>query len=173
MLLKRDSRQRLARGVPDDGGQPQRLLLGVNDARQTGEENGVKKIVNISLGSAQDDYTFTATFMGQRHRLMRFGADGDVDRAWALMLKWNKTADAIGLGGIRPPQAAGRKAGSPQIDKLMGLGQQLQEIEVDLLLKARDHELEGLYRVPQLSRVVRFAGAIQLIGDLVRCRGHS
>jgi predicted amino acid dehydrogenase len=86
----------------------------------------VKEIVNISLGASQDDYTFKTRFKGRSCQLRRIGTDGDFDRAWELLLKWNKRADVIGLGGTElPPGPKGGSRRARQIEKLIDLGRQL------------------------------------------------
>lgn len=62
----------------------------------------MKRIVSISLGSAQRDYQVTATILGQHVEITRIGANGDVARATALIREYDGQVDAIGLGGLTP-----------------------------------------------------------------------
>jgi predicted amino acid dehydrogenase len=80
----------------------------------------VKRIIQISLGPSLDDNEFETRFMGQSFIIQRFGTDGDVEKASALMLHWNKKADAIALGSL--------PVGNPGKDlrTLLALGAKLQ-----------------------------------------------
>lgn len=69
----------------------------------------MKKIVNISLGSASEDYHLETEFKGQAFSIQRFGTGEDLTRAEDLLLKWNKRADAICISGIKYPPALGTK----------------------------------------------------------------
>jgi predicted amino acid dehydrogenase len=62
----------------------------------------MKRIVSISLGSAQRDYTFTTTILGQHVEVRRIGTNGDTALAAALIRDFDGKADAIGLGGVTP-----------------------------------------------------------------------
>jgi len=59
-----------------------------------------KKVYSISLGSSSRDHRARIDILGQRIYIERIGADGDVEKACALMEKYDGVADAIGLGGI-------------------------------------------------------------------------
>ena len=67
----------------------------------------MKHIIQISLGPSLDDNEFETGFLKQRFSVQRLGTDGDVEKASDLLLKWNKKADAIALGGIRSAQSMG------------------------------------------------------------------
>ncbi len=77
-------------------------------------EDAVKQIISISLGASRDDYAFETEFLGQPFHVQRFGADGDVDRAAALLEQWDDKADAFGLGGIEFPHVIGTQKGRPR-----------------------------------------------------------
>ncbi|HWQ12434.1 MAG TPA: serine carboxypeptidase [Roseiflexaceae bacterium] len=62
----------------------------------------MKRIVSISLGSAQRDYAFTTNVLGQRIEVRRIGTNGDPAVARALIRDLDGTVDAIGLGGLTP-----------------------------------------------------------------------
>ena len=86
----------------------------------------MKTIVNISLGNSSDDFNFTAQFMGQNYRIMRFGTDGDADKAADLLQEWDTKADAIGLGYIKFPYGIGPASlMEKHTKKLYQLGQQM------------------------------------------------
>ncbi len=69
----------------------------------------MKQIVNISLGAGRDDYEFRTRFLGKRFHIRRFGTDGDLEKAADLLLRWNRKADAICLGGIKFPSTIGSR----------------------------------------------------------------
>ena len=56
------------------------------------------EVVSISLGSRRDDADFTTRFLGKTMRVRRFGTDGSVAKAEALLKRWEPKADAIALG---------------------------------------------------------------------------
>jgi predicted amino acid dehydrogenase len=58
----------------------------------------MKKVTTVSLGAADQDFSFQTTFIGQRFEVKRVGADGDTGKAWELMRRHQASADAIGLG---------------------------------------------------------------------------
>jgi len=63
----------------------------------------VKQIISISLGPSSGDYEFDTEFLGQDFNIKRFGTDGDIDKTVEMLLRWEKRADAIGLGGMKFP----------------------------------------------------------------------
>jgi predicted amino acid dehydrogenase len=67
----------------------------------------VKKIVNISMGSENDNYRVESEFEGQTFSIQRFGTDEDLARAEDLLLKWNKRADVLCISGIKYPTVLG------------------------------------------------------------------
>jgi len=69
----------------------------------------VKKIINISLGPASEDYHLETEFRGQSFSIQRFGTGEDLTRAEDLLLKWNKRANVICISGIKYPPALGTK----------------------------------------------------------------
>lgn len=68
----------------------------------------MKRIVSISLGSSRRNYHFTTTVLGQHIEVRRVGADGDVERAAALVRANDGQVDAIGLGGLIPVFRVGK-----------------------------------------------------------------
>lgn len=59
-----------------------------------------KRIVSVSLGSANRDYERRVAFLGQEVKLERRGTNGDLRKAAALIRECDGKVDAIGLGGI-------------------------------------------------------------------------
>jgi predicted amino acid dehydrogenase len=62
----------------------------------------MRRIVSISLGSAQRDYQFVTSILGQTIEVRRIGTNGDVDMAAGLVRAYDGKVDAIGLGGLTP-----------------------------------------------------------------------
>jgi predicted amino acid dehydrogenase len=60
----------------------------------------MKRVVTVTLGSSQRDFSFETDFLGHRFQVKRVGADNDVNRAWELMRRAQAKADAIGLGDV-------------------------------------------------------------------------
>ncbi len=69
----------------------------------------MKQIISISLGPSSGDYEFDTEFLGQDFNIKRFGTDGDIDKTVEMLLRWEKRADAIGLGGMKFPDAIGSR----------------------------------------------------------------
>ena len=87
----------------------------------------MKHIIQISLGPSLDDNEFETGFLKQTFHVQRLGTDGDVDKASDLLLKWNKKADAIALGGIRSAQFLGQKSAlKNDLARLLKLGSKLE-----------------------------------------------
>ncbi len=61
----------------------------------------MKTVISISLGSKNQDFEFTTTFLGQKLRVQRVGTDGNVSKAVKLLKHWEQRADAIGLGVVK------------------------------------------------------------------------
>lgn len=57
----------------------------------------MKTIASISLGSSDEDYTVEAHFLGEAVKVIRLGADGDLEKAGQLLENVRAQADAIGL----------------------------------------------------------------------------
>ena len=67
----------------------------------------MKRIVSVSLGPTSGDYEFVTQFLGRSFHVRRFGADGDVSRAAALLERHSGEADACGLSMVRDHMAVG------------------------------------------------------------------
>jgi predicted amino acid dehydrogenase len=59
-----------------------------------------KKVVTVTLGSSERDFTFETDFLGHTFQVRRLGADDDTNKAWDLMRRHQAKADAIGLGEV-------------------------------------------------------------------------
>ncbi len=86
----------------------------------------MKQIVSISLGATKNDYEFETEFLGQNFNIKRLGTDGDLEKAAEMLLQWDKKADAIGIGGVRPYGIGPRYLKKKNIDKLARLGTQIE-----------------------------------------------
>jgi predicted amino acid dehydrogenase len=60
----------------------------------------MKKVIAVSLGSSSQDFAFETDFLGHRFVVRRMGADDDIGRAWELMRRQQREADAMGLGEV-------------------------------------------------------------------------
>jgi len=69
----------------------------------------MKRVICISLGSSKYDYDFNTKFLGHDFHVRRIGTDGDLRKAEALLVKWDRTADAFGLGSVKYPYTIGPK----------------------------------------------------------------
>jgi len=86
----------------------------------------MKTVVNISLGSSDDDFDFTTRFMDTDFHVMRFGTNGNTDVAAELLEDWDTKADAIGLGSVLYPHPMGKNHGpEKEIEKVCMLGEEL------------------------------------------------
>jgi predicted amino acid dehydrogenase len=61
----------------------------------------MKTVISISLGSKNQDFEFTTSFLGQKLHVQRVGTDGSSARASKLLRHWERHADAIGLGVVK------------------------------------------------------------------------
>jgi predicted amino acid dehydrogenase len=67
----------------------------------------MKNVIGISLGAGSSDFQFVTTFLGEKLRVRRFGTDGSVAKAVALLRQWDTRADAIGLGAVKDSHSLG------------------------------------------------------------------
>jgi hypothetical protein len=51
----------------------------------------MKKVVSISMGAAEDDFSFRTRFLGETFQLSRIGTDGDRAHAGRLIQEWRET----------------------------------------------------------------------------------
>ncbi len=84
----------------------------------------MKTVISISLGSSEEDYEFTAEFLGQPFQVKRIGVDNDIDKARELICKWQSDCEAIALEGLRDHQHVGPfELQQKLINELEGLSQ--------------------------------------------------
>ena len=69
----------------------------------------MKTVVGISLGSSDQDFRFSARFMGQQFDVQRLGTDGSATKVVKLLKQCEKRADAIGLGVARDSYTVGSR----------------------------------------------------------------
>ena len=87
----------------------------------------MKQVISISLGLSENNYQFETEFLGQDFIIKRVGTDGDMEKAAGLLLKWDKDAEAIGLGNVKFPYSFGpRYLIKKHHHKLHELGAQIQ-----------------------------------------------
>ena len=60
----------------------------------------MKKVVTVSLGSSQQDFTFQTDFLGERFEISRLGADDDTTKAWELMRRHQASADVSKMANV-------------------------------------------------------------------------
>jgi predicted amino acid dehydrogenase len=61
----------------------------------------MKKVVNVTLGSSENDYQFETKFLGHDFSIQRVGANKDEGKVWELLRLMQTKADVIGLGMLR------------------------------------------------------------------------
>ncbi len=67
----------------------------------------MKNVISISLGASDQDFRFTAEFLGEHLTVRRLGTDGSLATAEKLVRKWDGKADAIGLGVAKDGNGGG------------------------------------------------------------------
>lgn len=68
----------------------------------------VKKVVSVSLGTSQRDYTMTLELLGQKIRLQRIGTGGSLQQAGEVLKAFDGQVDVLALGGINIYYQAGQ-----------------------------------------------------------------
>ncbi len=87
----------------------------------------MKEIVSVSLGPSDRDDEFETEFLGQDFYIRRIGTDGSLERAVELLTKWDREADAMGLGHVRFPHDIGPgHATESHLEKLRKLSHRLK-----------------------------------------------
>jgi predicted amino acid dehydrogenase len=61
----------------------------------------MKKVINVTLGSSENDYQFETRFLGKDFTIQRLGANQDEGQAWELLRRMQAKADVIGLSMLR------------------------------------------------------------------------
>ena len=131
-------------------------------------EERVKQIISINFGTSKDDYEFETEFLGQQFNIKRIGADSDMEKAAALVLKWDKRADAIGIGNIKFPYNIGPKSLTRKHDdtiKILGekiqtpvtSGNALRDVSFEWALRFIDHKFTNYFKN---SKVLFLSGMI-------------
>ena len=114
----------------------------------------MKKVVSISLGSAEQDYRFRTEFLGERFQVSRFGTGGGKGRAKQLLGTWRDKVDTLGLGMVRDHYSVGtdrfvhretRKLEQAAGDTPVTTGTRLREIVQEWTLRSAQAELGGIF----------------------------
>jgi predicted amino acid dehydrogenase len=69
----------------------------------------MKTVVGVSLGALDQDFQFTARFLGRRLDVRRIGTNGSTGKAVRLLKRWEQRADAIGLGVVKDSYSVGAR----------------------------------------------------------------
>jgi len=128
----------------------------------------VKQIISINLGTSKDDYEFETEFLGQQFNVKRIGVDSDMEKAASLVLKWDKKADAIGIGNIKFPYNIGPKSLIRKHDdtiKILGekietpvtSGNTLRDVSFEWALRFIDHKFTDYFKN---SKVLFLSGMV-------------
>ncbi|AUM12565.1 dehydrogenase [Ketobacter alkanivorans] len=124
----------------------------------------MKTIISISLECSEQDYEFTAEFLGQEFHIKRIGVDKDTKQAELLIKQWQYKADAIALEGLRDHQRVGTfELQQKLINRLEGLSQdipitsgtRLREILQEWSVRHTQNSLKGFFNN---SNVLIFSG---------------
>ncbi len=88
--------------------------------RQQGTmDQTMKKIINISLGSSEQDYEFKTNFLDQDFTVKRIGTNGNKTEAWEQLQRLQSKCDAMGVGMVTDDLHVGEyKFESPETQKL-------------------------------------------------------
>ena len=63
-------------------------------------DNTMKKIINISLGSSEQDYEFKTNFLDQDFTVKRIGTNGNKTEAWEQLQRLQSKCDAMAVGMV-------------------------------------------------------------------------
>jgi hypothetical protein len=69
----------------------------------------MKQVVSVSLGSSKRDHKVEAEFLGEKFVIERICTDGDMQRAFHIILELDGNVDAFGMGGIDLYVVAGNR----------------------------------------------------------------
>jgi predicted amino acid dehydrogenase len=114
----------------------------------------MKKVVSVSLGSRERDYSFRTQFLGERFEVTRVGTDGDARKARQLIGEFSGKADALGLGMVRDHYTVGtnrytegetRKLEQEARDTPVTTGRRLREIVQEWTLRSAQAELGNIF----------------------------
>ncbi len=111
----------------------------------------MKRVVGISLGGKEGDFTLRTRLLGQSFEVRRIGAGGRRARAARLVEQWRGEADAVGLGfPLEQLPRAPRGPGAPVTS-----GRRLAEILQEWALRDVQQRLGGYFNN---ARVLFFSG---------------
>jgi len=114
----------------------------------------MKKVVSISLGSSNLDYSFRTKFLGQNFQIVRIGTDRNIRTAEKHLREWRSKADAIGLGMVQGQYWVGTNCfpqqSTQKLEKLAGdtpvsTGARLREIVQEWSLRSAQAELGSIF----------------------------
>ena len=112
----------------------------------------MKTVVSISMGAPEQDYEFTASFLGTRFKIKRIGVNKDPHKAEELIRHWQDQADAIALEGLRNHHRVGTyELQQEMITRLEGIsdkvtsGSRLREILQEWSIRQTQDTLPGLF----------------------------
>jgi hypothetical protein len=60
----------------------------------------MKKIINVSLGSSDQDYEFTTKFLDDEFTIQRIGTNGDEAEAWEQLQRLQAKCDVMAVGMV-------------------------------------------------------------------------
>jgi predicted amino acid dehydrogenase len=110
-------------------------------------------VLELSMSGPERDHDTRVTFLGQRFRVVRRGASGDLDAARDLVRRWAPEARAVAVTGIREAQATGLYAGRAEAARRLIAGEagstpvtegsQLLEVLQEWAVRRIDTELPG------------------------------
>ncbi len=114
----------------------------------------MKKVVSVSLGPADLDYSFKTRFLGETFTVTRLGTDGKSRQAARLVRDWRDRADSLGLGMVREHYTVGtdrftrretRKLEKLAEDTPVTTGSKLREIVQEWTLRSTQAELGNIF----------------------------
>jgi predicted amino acid dehydrogenase len=114
----------------------------------------MKTIASISLGPSDLDFDFRTKFLGQNFKIVRTGADNDLEAAKALVAEWRDKADALGLGMVHDHYWVGtnyfHQRDTAKLEKMAGetpvtTGARLREIVQEWSLRSAQAELGNFF----------------------------
>ena len=117
----------------------------------------MKKVISISLGPSKYDYEFETEFLGQEFIIRRIGTDGSRKKAAEKLLEYDKKADAIGIGDIKPsPSFVSSYLTRKHDDKIQALGKRIQtpvttgsalrDVSLEWSLRCVDHKFGDYFK---------------------------
>ncbi len=117
----------------------------------------MKKIISVSLGPSKYDYEFETEFLGQEFIIRRIGTDGSRKKAAEMLLAYDKEADAIGIGDIKPSSSfVSSYLTRKHDDKIEALGKRIQtpvttgnalrDVSLEWSLRCVDHKFGDYFK---------------------------